>query len=160
MWEFDVVKRGFRAIIDGVERFVPALRAREGKAWQARFGEIVFAAMNLDVAKGDQLMAAVGDAITDAVLAYDAKGALGGRDWVEEHMDTRQVYELFKAILRQEFPYVVDVSDQFGGPLRALVLDAVLRRMGFSGPPAGAGPAESPPAPPDELPGQTDESEA
>ena len=49
------------------------------------------------------------DLILDLVLDYDARGDLGGREWLEEHADDREVYTVLRAVLDVHFPFVKDV---------------------------------------------------
>ena len=42
--------------------------------------------------------------LLDLVVAYDVTGALGGREWIEEHADPAELRAALQAILGNVFP--------------------------------------------------------
>jgi hypothetical protein len=111
----DVLAGVLRIHVGGVERIVPTLPIRATREWQAKLTEslggfgVVMAA--------DQSPATIArftglalDAQLDLVCAYDRTGALGGREWLEEHADPAQLYAAAKLMGEVAFPFVNDLQ--------------------------------------------------
>jgi hypothetical protein len=105
--------------VGGELKFMPTLKRRAEREWVARFTRAIGTTISefnvpeegFDTLDGLTKLGTLGsDLVWDLVLEYDATDALGGRDWLEEHVDTRQAYEILTTILREVvFPFVQDV---------------------------------------------------
>ena len=111
----DILAGVLRVPVGGVEKLVPTLPIRATREWQALlseklggFGVVMAAEQSPDT------LAAFGslslDTILDLVLAYDRSGALGGRDWIEEHADPAQLYGAVRQMAEVAFPFVSDLQ--------------------------------------------------
>lgn len=108
-------------VLDGRLIELPTLKLKAERAWRnsltKRLGDVGldvdFAALR---AGGDAayealrpLTSAPSDIVTDLVVSYDAGNALGGKEWLEEHADSAQLYAILKQILSVVFPFVEDL---------------------------------------------------
>jgi len=97
--EFDYVPAHFRFVHDGEERILPALEGEKLGRWHARYAGDKMAGLDamMEAAEAGNLPSLLEahsmtmDAMVDALVAYDATGALGGKEWLEEHLDPRQL---------------------------------------------------------------------
>lgn len=118
---------------EGEVRYMPTLKMRDSAAWKALLARTMTNTLAEYNVKGQggsdslesviQLGLLAGDTITDLVIAYDATGALGGRDWLEAHADDAGVYAVFRTIVDVHFPFVTDLLGAIG-MLRGLMAEA------------------------------------
>lgn len=130
--------------IGGVVKRVPVLKIRAAREWKEALAvSLARDVGSMDIKSLDSLGAVgnmAGDKILELVLAYDTSGALGGREWIEEHGDDTQVYTAFRAMLEVSFPFVNDLRSAMGQLREVLGLAAVNQA-------AGSLPAKSPNSP-------------
>lgn len=110
----DVLAGVLRIDVGGITKRVPTLPMKASAEWQESLGaQLGGFARNLSADQSaDSLMGFARftqEAILDAVVAYDRTGALGGREWLEEHADPAQLYLAFRAMAEVVFPFVNDV---------------------------------------------------
>jgi hypothetical protein len=123
----DVLAGVLRIAVGGAEKIVPTLPIRATREWQAALAERdpSFAPDNLNDwtrADASSFSSLTLDAVLDIVVSYDRTGALGGRDWLEEHADPTQIYNAAQQMAEVAFPFAEDSTML----LRALVVDAVV----------------------------------
>jgi hypothetical protein len=133
--------------LGGQERVLPTLKIKPAREWKAKLARVAggtIAEFNVPGQGGADSIDGVaklgllaGDTILDLVLEYDQGGALGGRDWIEEHADDAEIYTVLKAILAVHFPFVRDV----------LGATKELGRLLTDGTSVPSVPASSPPSP-------------
>ncbi|MBE3073124.1 MAG: hypothetical protein IMZ67_09125 [Acidobacteria bacterium] len=103
----DVAAGILRIAIEGTVREVPTLKAKYVGEWGNLFGGVGGA----DEAIGEWTMADVSqfstrsiESLIDLIVAYDRSGALGGREWLEEHADPGQLHEALVQMVGNAFP--------------------------------------------------------
>lgn len=111
----DVLAGVLRIAVGGVEKIVPTLPIRATREWQAQIakGPEAFAPRDLDdwtPAEAFDFTFLTLDAIVDIVVAYDRTGALGGREWLEEHADPAQLYAASAKMAEVAFPFAEDTK--------------------------------------------------
>jgi hypothetical protein len=101
----------------GEERTCPTLKIGASRDWLKRAAgrlPVLLDALGLD---SDTEQSAFVDfsyqTCLELVLEYDASGALGGREWLEEHADPAQLYDALRLMARVAVP--------FGNDLQSLV---------------------------------------
>lgn len=111
----DVLAGVLRIAVGGVERLVPTLPLRATREWQATLAAGP-SGFSVPVSEDDWTAANVSefagltiDTILDLVVAYDRTGALGGRDWLEEHADPAQLYAAAQQMAEVAFPFAENV---------------------------------------------------
>ena len=96
-------------VLGGRERLLPPLSIRRNREWKRALAEAVGEAW---VALGEAndfgviagLVAGLTDEMIDLLIAYDLSGALGGREWIEEHATDSEVYAAMKEVLAVAYP--------------------------------------------------------
>lgn len=106
-----------RITIGDRTRRVPTLKLTAAEAWAETVAELP---------DGDLTSGILERARLDAVLAYDVTGALGGREYVEEHADWDQVYVAFGQMMAVVRPFAIEQMDQ------ANLVGALLDRPEFA----------------------------
>lgn len=111
----DVVAGVLRIAVGGQERLVPTLPIRATREWQAEIAKGP-AGFTVPVDDDDWSAATLSEftgftleAILDIVVAYDRTGALGGREWLEEHADPAQLYAAASQMAEVAFPFATDI---------------------------------------------------
>ena len=109
----DVLAGVLRIAVGGVEKLVPTLPIRATREWQAGLasGESRFApddAVDWTADEASEFSRLTLDVILDIVVAYDRTGALGGREWLEEHADPAQLYAAAGQMADVAFPFADD----------------------------------------------------
>lgn len=106
--EEDVVSGVLRITIDGAVRLVPTLKAKYVAEWAARLtagepGEkaLVDWTVNDTATFGAETVSRM----LDLIVAYDRTGALGGREWLEEHADPAELERALEAMVGNAFPF-------------------------------------------------------
>lgn len=109
----DVAAGILRIAIGGTVREVPTLKAKYIGLWGDLFAD---AGNKLD-AVGEWTMADVSQfsersvqRLVDLVVAYDRTGALGGREWLEEHADPAQLHAALVLMIGNAFPLADPVT--------------------------------------------------
>ncbi len=128
-----------RCSVAGSTRNLPTLKIRAERAWRDTLANAIGSMemeVDLKVLMGggiEAYEAVAGMAnvpattVLELVLAYDATGALGGKEYLEENADSGQLYEILKLILGVVFPFVSD--------LRSVLTELVrIRLVGAAGP--------------------------
>lgn len=128
-------------------RYMPTLKMDASKEWKALLAKTLgntLAEYNVKGQGGTDSLASMiqlgllaGDTITDLVVAYDASGSLGGREWLGAHADDAEVYGIFRACLDVHFPFVTDL----------LGVITALTGLMAEGPAVPSAPANSPSGP-------------
>lgn len=110
-----------KVVLGGSPRNLPTLKIRAEREWKLALAKTLGdAELNLDFTAlqqgGDAAYMALAplanlatDLSIDLLLAYDVGGALGGREYIEEHADASEVYRALVKALRVAFPFVGDV---------------------------------------------------
>ena len=127
----DVLAGVLRIAVGGVEKLVPTLPIRATREWQAGLasGEPRFApddAADWTAVEASEFSGLTLDVILDIVVAYDRTGALGGREWLEEHADPAQLHRAAEQMAEVAFPFAEDA--------RALLAALVANRVVASTP--------------------------
>ena len=96
-------------VLAGRERSLPPLSIRANRAWKKQLAETVGQAWVAFGAADDYgsivgLMAGLTDEMLDLLMAYDTSGALGGREWLEDHATDSEVYAAFKQVAAVAYP--------------------------------------------------------
>jgi hypothetical protein len=144
----DVAAGVLRFTFGGEERVVPTLKIRASREW-IRAGVAKLPELQAILAgeqTADNLAALIGlgyDAALGQVLEYDRTGALGGRDWLEDHADPTELYEALRLMGQVALPFVGDLKGLLAilpGLLEGAVpVDASESTSSTSGPsPSGA----------------------
>ena len=137
----DTLSGVLRLTFDGEERTVPTLKLRASREWLER--QVRKMPLLIDALQGDQGAAGQRAFLDfsyetglDAVIDYDRSGALGGREWLEEHADPSELYEALRAMARVAIP--------FGDDLQTLVALLVTINPGLLAPAPPAAASASP----------------
>jgi hypothetical protein len=105
--EEDAVTRVLRISVGGVVKTMPTLPIKHIAEW-AKLLDVLTPST---VAPGDPnegftLIASVTlTSLLDLVIAYDQTGALGGREWLEEHADPAELKAAAEAMAGNAFPF-------------------------------------------------------
>jgi len=124
----DVLAGTLRIAVGGVVKAVPTLPIKATREWQASLATVApgqFAPKDLDDwTPGDatDFSSLSLDTILNIVTSYDRTGALGGREWLEEHADPRQLFTAAEQMAEVAFPFADDQKML----LAALVVQAVV----------------------------------
>lgn len=112
--EDDILAGVLRVQVGGVQKALPTLKLRAAREWKEQVAATLATSVDgfelngtLDVAN---LANTAGDKVLDLVLAYDQSGALGGREWLEDHADDAQLYAVLRVCLETSFPFVHDLQ--------------------------------------------------
>lgn len=114
--------------IGGHLRLMPTLKRKASQPWKEALGHALtgtLAGAQLptasDGATGGETLAGIGqlallanDTIADLVVKYDQTNALGGRAWLDEHADDRELYVILRQCLEVHFPFAKDVMGAMG----------------------------------------------
>jgi hypothetical protein len=102
-----------RIAVGGVEKIVPTLPLRATREWQAGLAKArEFTPPGDDdwtAPLASEFVGLTFDAILDIVVAYDRTGALGGREWLEEHADPAQIYAAASQMAEVAFPFATNI---------------------------------------------------
>ena len=136
----DVLAGVLRIAVGGVEKLVPTLPIRATREWQAQIAAGP-AGFDAPVSDEDWTAATVSEftgltleTILDIVCSYDRTGALGGREWLEDHADPAQLYAAASQMAEVAFPFATDT--------RLLLAALVVRSVVASRPPSStSGPS-------------------
>jgi hypothetical protein len=96
----------------GEFREIPTLKRGPAREWKDKLAEMVGEVGGLSVGAIESISAAgnmAGDRMLDLVMAYDASGLLGDREWVDAHVDDLEVYAAFRSLLEVSYPFVTDL---------------------------------------------------
>jgi hypothetical protein len=123
----DVLAGVIRIAVGGQEKLLPTLSIRGTRDWQAAIAAIPGRFNPGDpeawtATEASEFSGLTLDVILDIITLYDRNGALGGRDWLEEHADPAQLYAALAAISEVAFPF----ADNTRLLLAALVAKAVV----------------------------------
>lgn len=130
----DVLAGVLRIPVGGVEKIVPTLPIRATREWQATIAtgpsgfEVPVSDDDWTAATVSEFSGLALETILDVVVAYDRTGALGGREWLEEHADPAQLYAAATQMAEVAFPFATDI------PL--LLAGLVVRQVVGSSPPS------------------------
>jgi hypothetical protein len=113
--EAEIVSRaGIPVMVGGLEKRIPVLPIGPTRRWReqlattaaGRFGDL----RNLaDLSATAAAAGGVTDTLLELVLEYDREATLGGREWLEEHATDEELYEAFKAVAGQAYPFTRDL---------------------------------------------------
>ena len=108
--------------IDGVDFEIPILKMGRARRWRKLVAETFASLVSVpaDSPEGNEAMAS---AQLDLILAYDERGILRGREWIEDHATDEELDTLYNL--------VVDKSYRFVSSPTALVL-AILQAVAAS----------------------------
>lgn len=125
--------------IGGQIKEVPTLKIKHSRKWKDQvatvFGKITdrlptTAEKNEDVLR--PLMNLASDVAIELVLAYDITTALGGKRWIEDNADDREVFEALQQMLTATFPLgsvLRSVVGASGDDLREMAVGYLKRKM-------------------------------
>jgi hypothetical protein len=118
--------------IGGVVKTMPTLSIKYIPEWAKLLDAVTPSGIvTPDPAEGFSLIAAVTlTALLDLVVAYDRTGALGGREWIEEHADPAEIKAAALQMADNAFPF---------GEAAAVIDTMVTTRIGQA-----AAPSEPP----------------
>lgn len=120
--------RGVIPVVWGGQRKeLPTLKRAAAREWREKLAAALREVGAISLTDIDAVAVAgslVSDRLLDLVMAYDATGVLGTREWIDENVEDGEVYAAFRAILDVVFPFVADARSAL----------AELRRL-LSGPP-------------------------
>jgi hypothetical protein len=109
--EDDILAGVLRVRLGKEEKTIRELYIEELDEWKKLFAASISGLDQLDSGSPGQLgqlMNAGGNTVLDLVLAYDKEEVLGGRDWIRKHASERQVYQVFRGLLDEAFPFIAD----------------------------------------------------
>jgi hypothetical protein len=114
-FDFDERARVFRFTFDGgPERAMPILEGDELGRWNRRYAALYlgFLDKSEQAEKAGDVPAVVHAIVNanneviedgvDALIVFDRTGALGGRDWIREHLDPSQLVLMLQRIARAQ----------------------------------------------------------
>ena len=111
----DVLAGVLRIAVGGVEKIVPTLPLRATREWQTLLASRP-SGFSVPVTDDDWTPANVSEftgltleATIELVVAYDRSGALGGREWLEEHADPAQLYAAAEQMAEVAFPFAENI---------------------------------------------------
>jgi hypothetical protein len=109
----DVLAGVLRISVGGVEKIVPTLPIRATREWQASLAEGPGAFTPADAddwtpVEASEFSGLALEAVLGIVVSYDRTGALGGREWLEEHADPAQIYAAAGQMADVAFPFADD----------------------------------------------------
>lgn len=109
----DRVSGLLRLTVGGILKAVPTLPIRPAREWQRQvvalsggFGLPSY--LDWTTTESGRFANLTLDALLDLALAYDRSGALGGREWLEDHANPHELYEAVVAMADNAFPFVPD----------------------------------------------------
>jgi hypothetical protein len=103
--EEDAVTRVLRISVGGVVKTMPTLPIKLIPEW-AKLLDALTPSTPGDPSEGFTLIARVTlGGLLDLVVAYDRTGALGGREWLEEHADPAELKAAAEAMAGNAFPF-------------------------------------------------------
>ena len=105
--EGDVATRVLRITVGGVVKAMPTLPIRHIPEWAQMLDALTpSTALAGDPENGFTLISRVTlGSLLDLILAYDRTGALGGREWLEEHADPAELKAAAEAMAGNAFPF-------------------------------------------------------
>lgn len=132
--------------LGGRERLLPPLSIRANREWKRKVADAVGASW---VAFGQAddygaitgLVAGATDTMLDLLIAYDASGALGGREWIEENATDAEVYAATKEVLAVAYPPFQDARTLPGLGQALIGLIASVSRERMSSSPTNGAPS-------------------
>lgn len=101
--------------IAGEARELPVLPHKRATAWAQLVGEQFTTDVSELIGDADAkavngLLSRFSDGLVELVTAYDAGSRLGGREYLEDHATTGELYAVFRACLAETFPFVKDLQ--------------------------------------------------
>ena len=123
----DVLAGVLRVAVGGQEKILPTLSIRATREWQAAVNALPgrFDPADQDnwtTLEASEFSGLTLDVLLDMIVLYDRTGALGGREWIEEHADPAQLYAAVRQMAEVAFPFADDPTVL----LAALVAKAVV----------------------------------
>lgn len=122
--------------LGGVPKGIRPLAANPTKPWKEllatrlreTFGSLTTNAQDWSQVVG--LVAGFTDLQIELLVAYDHEGRLGGAEWIGDNASEAEIYEAFKTLVKEAFPFLAD-AQRFPQLLAAL-LPQVLELSGNS----------------------------
>jgi hypothetical protein len=103
--EEEVLSGLLQISVGGITKAVPTLPIKYVAEWAKLLDALTPTEPATDPREGFTLIAKVTTAgLLDLVLAYDRTGALGGREWLEEHADAQQLRAAAVQMADNAFP--------------------------------------------------------
>lgn len=114
--------------IGGVTRHMPTLKRKASQPWKESLARALTGTLAGakvpgpdEGASGGDTLAGIGhlallanDTIAELVVDYDVTNALGGKAWLDEHADDRELYLILRQCLEVHFPFAKDVMGAMG----------------------------------------------
>jgi hypothetical protein len=96
--------------VGGIEKSMPTLPIRDAREWRKRLAAEVGPIAGLKIDANDWAgmpgkLDLAEDTMLDLIVAYDRTGALGGREWLEEHAWPRDLGPIFTLCVEAVFPF-------------------------------------------------------
>lgn len=102
----DAITRVLRISVGGVVKTMPTLPIKLIPEWAKLLDALTPSTATGDPSEGFTLIARVTlGGLLDLVVAYDRTGALGGREWLEEHADPAELKAAAEAMAGNAFPF-------------------------------------------------------
>ena len=103
--EEEVLSGLLQVSVGGIVKAMPTLPIKYVAEWAQLLDALTPSTAEIDPREGFTLIARVTLAgLLDLVVAYDRTGALGGREWLEEHADAQQLRAAAVAMAANAFP--------------------------------------------------------
>ena len=106
----DRVSGLLRLTVGGLEKEVPTLPIRPARDWQRQVTAVsggfgLPSIVDWGTSDTGRFANLTLDTLMDLAVAYDRSGALGGREWLEDNADPRELYEAVVAMAENAFPF-------------------------------------------------------
>jgi hypothetical protein len=124
----EVVTGLLRISVGGIVKMMPTLPIKYIEAWAEVLDAKTPHAESADPTRGFTFVARITlGGLLDLVLAYDRTGALGGREWLEEHADPAELRDAALAMAGNAFPF-----GQGAGVVGRMLMDQITQAVGPS----------------------------
>lgn len=101
----EIVSGLLQISVGGIVKTVPTLPIKHVPDWARLLDALTPSSASVDLEQGFSTIATVSlNGLLDLVVAYDRTGALGGREWLEEHADAQQLRAAAVAMAENAFP--------------------------------------------------------
>lgn len=101
----DVATGVLRIAVGGTVKAVPTLKLKQIPEWTLALDACTPSRSDRPLGEGFTIaLETATTALLDLILAYDRTGALGGREWLEEHADPAELRAAIEAMLGNVYP--------------------------------------------------------
>lgn len=113
-------------VLGGVSKSMRPLVVTANERWQEQLAETAKGKLRIVAADWQGSVATFAGMTreqVDLLVAYDAEGRLGGREWILEHASAREIWEAFKRVFWESYP-AFDDARRFPGIIGELLSNA------------------------------------